>query len=362
MFNFGENPIYANFALLYNCHGMIKFNSDYMEGAHPLILQRLAEINFDKNSGYGLDDYCEMAREKIVSACEAPDARVNFLVGGTQTNAIVIDSILRHNEGVVSPATGHICTHEAGAVEACGHKVLPMDCKEGKISAQALDQYLKKVTSEECGMEHVVESRMVYISNPTEYGTIYKRSELIEIRKVCNKYNQMLYIDGARLGYALAAPDNDVTLPDLARLCDAFYIGGTKVGALFGEAVVILNKEIKMPRGLIKNRGALLAKGWLLGVQFDTLFTDNLYVKIAKNGVDKAMRLRKAIEEKGYTIYLDSTTNQQFVVVEDSRVAELAKCVEFNVIEKADANHSVVRFVTSWATTDEQVDALISCL
>jgi threonine aldolase len=211
-------------------------------------------------------------------------------------------------------------------------------------------------------MEHVVEPRMVYISNPTEYGTIYTLSELYEIRKVCNKYNQMLYIDGARLGYALAAPDNDVTLPDLARLCDAFYIGGTKVGALFGEAVVVLNKDIKMSKGSIKNRGALLAKGWLLGLQFDTLFTDDLYLKIAKNGVDQAMRIRKAIEAKGYPIYLDSTTNQQFVVFEDSKVVELAKYVGFNFIEKVGANHSVVRFATSWATTDEQVDELLSHL
>lgn len=333
-----------------------------MEGAHPLIMKRLAEINFDKNIGYGHDQYCEMAREKIARACKAPDARVHFLVGGTQTNAIVIDSILRHNEGVVSPNTGHICTHEAGAIEACGHKVLPMDCKEGKISAQALAQYLKEATSEDYGMEHVVEPRMVYISNPTEYGTIYTLSELYEIRKVCNKYNQMLYIDGARLGYALAATDNDVTLPDLARLCDAFYIGGTKVGALFGEAVVVLNKDIKMSKGSIKNRGALLAKGWLLGLQFDTLFTDDLYLKIAKNGVDQAMRIRKAIEAKGYPIYLDSTTNQQFVVFEDSKVVELAKYVGFNFIEKVGANHSVVRFATSWATTDEQVDELLSHL
>ena len=333
-----------------------------MEGAHPLIMKRLAEINFDKNIGYGHDQYCEMAREKIARACKAPDARVHFLVGGTQTNAIVIDSILRHNEGVVSPNTGHICTHEAGAIEACGHKALPMDCKEGKISAQALAQYLKEATSEDYGMEHVVEPRMVYISNPTEYGTIYTLSELYEIRKVCNKYNQMLYIDGARLGYALAAPDNDVTLPDLARLCDAFYIGGTKVGALFGEAVVVLNKDIKMSKGSIKNRGALLAKGWLLGLQFDTLFTDDLYLKIAKNGVDQAMRIRKAIEAKGYPINLDSTTNQQFVVFEDSKVAELAKYVGFNFIEKVGANHSVVRFATSWATTDEQVDELLSHL
>ena len=330
-----------------------------MEGAHPLIMKRLAEINFDKNIGYGHDQYCEMAREKIARACKAPDARVHFLVGGTQTNAIVIDSILRHNEGVVSPNTGHICTHEAGAIEACGHKVLPMD---KKISAQALAQYLKEATSEDYGMEHVVEPRMVYISNPTEYGTIYTLSELYEIRKVCNKYNQMLYIDGARLGYALAAPDNDVTLPDLARLCDAFYIGGTKVGALFGEAVVVLNKDIKMSKGSIKNRGALLAKGWLLGLQFDTLFTDDLYLKIAKNGVDQAMRIRKAIEAKGYPIYLDSTTNQQFVVFEDSKVVELAKYVGFNFIEKVGANHSVVRFATSWATTDEQVDELLSHL
>ena len=341
---------------------MIKFNSDYMEGAHPAILKRLGEINYDKNTGYGHDDYCAMAREKIARACKAPDARIHFLVGGTQTNAIVIDSILRHNEGVVTPNTGHICTHEAGAIEACGHKVLPMDCKEGKISAAALAQYLKEALSEDYGMEHVVVPRMVYISNPTEYGTIYTLSELYDIRKVCNKYNQMLYIDGALLGYALTAPDNDVTLPDMARLCDAFYIGGTKVGALFGEAVVVLNKDIHMTRGSIKNRGGLLAKGWLLGVQFDTLFTDDLYLKIARNGVDQAMRLRKAIEEKGYPIYLDSTTNQQFVVFEDSKVAELAKHVGFNFIEKVGASHSVVRFATSWATTDEQVEELISYL
>jgi threonine aldolase len=325
-------------------------------------MERMMETNFEQTVGYGEDHYCASAREAVKKAVGRDDVDVHFLVGGTQTNAIVIDSILRHNEGVVSPNTGHICTHEAGAIEACGHKVLPMDCKEGKISAQALAQYLKEATSEDYGMEHVVEPRMVYISNPTEYGTIYTLSELYEIRKVCNKYNQMLYIDGARLGYALAAPDNDVTLPDLARLCDAFYIGGTKVGALFGEAVVVLNKDIKMSKGSIKNRGALLAKGWLLGLQFDTLFTDDLYLKIAKNGVDQAMRIRKAIEAKGYPIYLDSTTNQQFVVFEDSKVAELAKYVGFNFIEKVGANHSVVRFATSWATTDEQVDELLSHL
>ncbi len=341
---------------------MIYFNSDYMEGAHPQILKRLSEINFDKNPGYGHDDYCRSAKEKIRAACKAPNATVRFLVGGTQTNSIVIDAMLSHNEGIISAETGHICNHEAGAVEACGHKVILLEGKEGKLSALTVATYLREFFSVGYGYEHLVVPKAVYISQSTEYGTIYTHSELQDLREVCDRYGLYLFMDGARLGYALAARHNNLWLPDIARLCDAFYIGGTKVGALFGEAVVITNPSIKLTLGYIKNRGALLAKGWLLGVQFDTLFTDDLYMKIAQNGVDKAIRLRNAIEAKGYPIYLESPTNQQFVVVENSKLAELSKKIGFNPQEAVGKSHTVIRFATSWATTDEQIDELISLL
>ncbi|MBR1543631.1 MAG: low specificity L-threonine aldolase [Muribaculaceae bacterium] len=341
---------------------MIYFNSDYMEGAHPEILKRLTEINFDKNPGYGHDDYCQSAKEKIRAACKAPNATVRFLVGGTQTNSIVIDAMLSHNEGIISAETGHICNHEAGAVEACGHKVILLEGKEGKLSALTVATYLREFFSVGYGYEHLVVPKAVYISQSTEYGTIYTHSELQDLREVCDRYGLYLFMDGARLGYALAARHNNLWLPDIARLCDAFYIGGTKVGALFGEAVVITNPNIKLTLGYIKNRGALLAKGWLLGVQFDTLFTDDLYMKIAKNGVEKAIRLRNAIEAKGYPIYLESPTNQQFVVVENSKLSELSKKIGFNPQEAVGKNHTVIRFATSWATTDEQIDKLIALL
>lgn len=341
---------------------MIKFNSDYMEGAHPAILKRLAEINLDKNPGYGHDQYCDSAREKIRKACKAPNANVQFLVGGTQTNAIVIDALLSHNEGVISVESGHINCHEAGAIEACGHKIMSVEGKEGKLSAQTLAQYLKEFYSSGYGYEHIVVPKAAYISNPTEYGTIYSLTEMQDLREVCDRYGLYLYMDGARLGYGLVAKDNDLWLPDIARLCDAFYFGGTKIGALFGEAVVITNPEIKLTLGYIKNRGALLAKGWLLGVQFDTLFTDDLYLKISKNAVDKAMRLRAALESKGYPVYLESPTNQQFVVVENRKMLELKKNIGFNFNEAIGKDHSVIRFATSWATTDEQIDELIKLL
>ena len=341
---------------------MIYFNSDYMEGAHPLILKRLSEINFHKNSGYGHDDYCRSAKEKIRSACKSPNATVRFLVGGTQTNSIVIDAMLSHNEGIISAETGHICNHEAGAIEACGHKVIILEGKEGKLSALTVAAYLREFFSVGYGYEHLVVPKAIYISQSTEYGTIYTHNELQDLREVCDRYGLYLFMDGARLGYALAARHNDLWLPDIARLCDAFYIGGTKVGALFGEAVVITNPNIKLTLGYIKNRGALLAKGLLLGLQFDTLFSDDLYMKIAKNGVEKAIRLRNAIEAKGYPIYLESPTNQQFVVVENSKLSELSKKIGFNPQEAVGKNHTVIRFATSWATTDEQIDELISLL
>lgn len=341
---------------------MIYFNSDYMEGAHPEILRRLGEINFDKNVGYGRDKYCESAREKIRLACKSPNANVQFMVGGTQTNAIVIDAMLSHNEGVISVESGHICNHEAGAVEACGHKVIILEGKEGKLSALTLATYLREFFSVGYGYEHLVVPKAVYISQSTEYGTIYTHNELQDLREVCDRYGLYLFMDGARLGYALAAPHNNLWLPDIARLCDAFYIGGTKVGALFGEAVVITNPQIKLTLGYIKNRCALLAKGWLLGVQFDTLFTNDLYMQISKNAIEKALRLRNALEKKGYPIYLESPTNQIFIVVENSKMRELSKKIGFNPQEAVGKNHTVIRFATSWATTDAQIDELISLL
>jgi threonine aldolase len=341
---------------------MIDFNSDYMEGAHPAIIKRLTEINLDKNTGYGHDKYCDSARDKIRNACKAPNAVVQFLVGGTQTNAIVIDSILSHNEGVLTATTGHINVHEAGAIEACGHRVLTIEEKEGKVSSLVLAQYLREFFSSEFGYEHVVVPKLLYLSNPTEYGTVYTFHELQDLREVCDRYGLMIYMDGARLGYGLVSKDNDLNLPEIARLCDAFYIGGTKVGAFFGEAVVITNPTIKLTLGWMKNRGALLAKGWLLGLQFDTLFTDDLYYKISKNAVDQAMRLRDAFEAKGYPIYIESPTNQQFIVIENQKMKELSKKVGFNYIEAVGKEHCVIRFATSWATTKEQIDTLISLL
>lgn len=341
---------------------MIRFNSDYMEGAHPEILKRLNEINFSKIDGYGRDQYCESAKHKIREACACPDANVQFLVGGTQTNAIVIDAILSHNEGVLAAETGHINQHEAGAIEACGHKILTIEQQDGKVKALALAQYLKTFFGSGFAYEHLVVPKALYISNPTEYGTVYTLNELQDLREVCDRYGLMIFMDGARMGYGLAARHNDLWLPDIARLCDAFYIGGTKVGALFGEAVVITNPAIKLTLGYMKNRGALLAKGWLLGLQFDTLFTDDLYMRISQSAVDKAMRLRVALESKDYPIYVESPTNQLFVVVEDHKMEELAKRVGFNVIESVGNHHHVIRFATTWATTDEQIDELISLL
>lgn len=255
---------------------MFHFDSDYMEGAHPLILEHLAEINFEKIGGYGSDDYCASAAERIRKACGAPEADVRFLVGGTQTNATIIRSILRPYEGVVAADTGHIAVHESGAIEATGHKVLTIENVDGKLTAERLDAYLARERGDE-NRDHAVWSGMVYISQPTELGTIYSRAELEALSEVCHRWGLPLFADGARLGYALAAPTADFTLEDMARLCDIFYIGGTKVGALMGEAVVVpRGEQIAHFTTLIKQQGALLAKGWLLGVQFDTLFTDNL--------------------------------------------------------------------------------------
>ena len=343
---------------------MLQFDSDYMEGAHPLILERLSAMNLEKNVGYGLDPYCDSARAKIREACQAPDANVQFLVGGTQTNMLVIDAMCRFNDGVLAATSGHINVHESGAVEACGHKVIPVAAVDGKIDIPALKTYLQAFYQEtsEVGIEHYVMPRAIYISSPTELGTLYTLAELQELRDIADTYGLYLFMDGARMGYGLMADAADVTLPDIARLCDVFYIGGTKVGALFGEAVVVTNPEIELSRGLIKHRGAMLAKGWLLGVQFDTLFTEGLYFKIARNAVAQAMKIKQVLEEKGYKAFVNSPTNQQFYEIDNATLERLRPHVNYSYIAPTDATHSVVRFCTSWATTDEQVDALLALL
>ena len=340
----------------------LSFSSDYMEGAHPEILRRLLETNMEKTNGYGLDPYSESAKEKIRAACNCPDAEVYFLVGGTQTNATVIDALLRSYQGVLAPESGHINTHEAGAIEFGGHKVLTLRQKNGKITAEQIREALDAYNND-ANHDHMVMPGMVYISQPTEYGTIYSLDELRNISKVCRENRIPLYVDGARLAYALACPENDVTLRDLAELCDVFYIGGTKCGALFGEAVVI-PRPGTIPHffTIIKQHGALLAKGRLLGLQFDTLFTDGLYEKIGQIAIDSATRIRSALRDNGYQIYTETPTNQIFVLIDDDLMQRLSEKVNFGFWEKYDENHTVIRFATSWATAEEDVNQLIMLL
>lgn len=340
----------------------LSFDSDYMEGAHPAILERLVATNMIKTPGYGMDDYCADAREKIRQACGKPEAEVHFLVGGTQTNATVIDALLRPYEGVVSAQAGHIGVHEAGAIEAGGHKVLALPHREGKLSADEVRTYLRDFY-EDGNHEHMVYPGMLYISNPTEYGTVYSKDELCRLREVCSEYRIPLYMDGARLGYGLMARGSDLRLEDIASCCDAFYIGGTKVGALFGEAVVFPTPGLA-PRffTITKQHGGLLAKGRLLGIQFEALFTDGLYFEISRHAVDMAMKLKDAFRLKGYRFLLDSPTNQQFIILENAQMEELSRKVSFAFWERHDDSHTVVRFATSWATQEEDVDALIALL
>lgn len=340
---------------------MLYFENDYCEGAHEAILKRLAETNMEKLPGYGGDRYCESAREKIRKACACPDADVSFLVGGTQTNEVVIGSLLKRYEGVLAAATGHISLHEAGAIEYTGHKVLALPHTEGKIKAEAVSDYLETFYQDE-SHEHMVFPGMVYISHPTEYGTLYSKKELEELSGLCEKYHIPLFLDGARLGYGLTSPDTDVTLADIARLTSVFYIGGTKVGALCGEAVVFPGKAPAHFLTMVKQQGALLAKGRLLGIQFDTLFTDELYLKISKNAIETAKILKKAFADKGYRQLLYSPTNQIFVILENQKMERLREKVVFSFWEKYDEHHTVVRFATSWATKTEEIEELISLL
>ena len=341
---------------------MIYFESDYTEGAHPKILERLNETNMIQASGYGHDEFCESAKNKIRKTINCPNAQIQFITGGTQTNQIVIDTMLKPFEGVVSAQTGHVNSHEAGTIEYTGHKVIPIPQHEGKIDGTELNDYLETFFSDG-NNEHMVFPGMVYISHPTEYGTLYTKNELTKISSVCRKNNIPLFMDGARLGYGIMAKSTDLSLEDIADLCDVFDIGGTKCGALCGEAVVFTKNNMPLHfENLVKKHGALLAKGRLLGVQFDALFTDNLYLEISKNAIDTAEALKKALKEKGYRFLLDSPTNQQFVILENKFMEELKKSVKFNFWEKYDKDHTVVRFATSWSTKMENVEKLINLL
>ena len=344
---------------------MIKFDCDYLEGCHPAILDLLIKTNFEQTDGYGCDKYCEKARKLILEACGFAGKRgknvpeVHFLVGGTQTNTTVIASILRPHQGVISAVTGHINVHETGAIESTGHKVMALPSQDGKLTSEQVEKHIKSCVND-CNYEHIVQPGMVYISFPTENGTIYSKSELSAIYDVCRKYGLPLFIDGARLGYGLAAEENDLTLSEIASLCDIFYIGGTKTGALFGEAVVITNNAFKKDfRCMIKQRGGMLAKGRLLGIQFVALFTDGLYFKLARHAVDTAEKIKTALEAKGVKFLFDSPTNQIFPIFPDEILEKLSKKFSFSFWEKTDERHTAVRICTSWATKDEDIEKLI---
>lgn len=337
---------------------MLNFESDYTTGAHPKILERLMDTNLESESGYGGDRFSAEAREKIRKACRCPDAEVEFLVGGTQTNAVVISSMLKDYEGVVAAETGHVSCHEAGAIEYTAHKVLTIPQEDGKIAAADLKTYMETFFGDG-SHEHMVYPGMVYISYPTEYGTLYSKQELTELRSVCDEYHLPLFVDGARLGYGLMSRESDITLPELAQLADVFYIGGTKVGALCGEAVVFTKKN-KPEHFLnrLKKHGALLAKGRLVGVQFATLFTDNLYFEISKHAIEMTEKMKNLFRAKNYPFFLNSPTNQQFIILENGRMEKLMQQVKFSFWEKYDETHTVVRFACSWSTTQEDLDAL----
>ena len=337
---------------------MVSFECDYIAGAHPEILKRLAETNMESLPGYGMDHYSESAKEKIREACGLPDAQVELLVGGTQTNSVVISTMLRDWEGVIAADSGHVSVHESGAVEFTGHKVIELPAKDGKLEAAAVRKYLE-VFHSDMTHDHMVFPGMVYISYPTEPGTLYSKAELEALSGLCHEYEIPLYLDGARLGYGLMSDECDLTLQDIARLVDVFYIGGTKVGALCGEAVVFTKGN--RPEHFItsvKKRGALLAKGRLLGIQFDTLFTDDLYFKISRHAIEMASKIKEVIKEKGWQVYMDSPTNQQLILMTEEEMAELAKTVIFDRWGVYDETHTIVRLASSWSTTEEDIEAL----
>lgn len=341
---------------------MIQFQCDYNEGAHPRILERMLQTNFEQTVGYGEDHYCASAAELIRKACGREDADIHFLVGGTQANATVISSVLRPHQGVICVSTGHINVHKTGAIEHSGHKVLALEGQNGLLPASAVRGAMEEHLAED-GPEHTVQPGMVYISFSSEVGTVYSLRQLEDLSAVCREYGLPLFIDGARMGYGLASEGCDVTLNDIARLADVFYIGGTKQGALFGEAVVIVNPALKKDfRYFIKQNGGMLAKGRLLGIQFLTLFEDGLYFELSQHAVAQAMRIRDAFVSKGYDFLVDSPSNQQFPILPNDVMELLSKDFKFSVWKRIDAGHTAVRFCTSWATRTEAVDALLAAL
>ena len=337
---------------------MVSFECDYNNGAHPKVLENLIKYNQAKPTPYGFDEFSERAKQRIKQACGAPDAQVYFLTGGTQTNATTIDSMLYQYEGVICVDSGHINVHEAGAVEFTEHKIITLPGNNGKMDATALDKYLDDYMHDG-NRDHAVHPGLVYITFPTELGTLYSAQDLNDIYQVCKNYDIPLYVDGARLGYGLMAPGNDITLPYLAQHCDVFYIGGTKIGALCGEAVVFTHQNAhKHFFSIQKQHGAVIAKGALIGLQFDALFTDGLYFDLSRHAIDMAMLLKKTFQEKGYQFYIDSPTNQQFLVIGNEKVRQLERHVQFTHFGQADKQHTVCRFVTSWATTPEEIAML----
>ncbi|MDO4620881.1 MAG: beta-eliminating lyase-related protein [Lachnospiraceae bacterium] len=340
----------------------LSYTSDYQEGMHPKILQALTDTNLLSTPGYGTDSYSESARSLIRKACDCPNAAVHFLTGGTQTNAVVIDTALAPYQGVIAAQSGHISLHEAGAIEYTGHKVIELAQADGKLQAETIRSFCETFYKDE-NHEHMVMPGMVYLSQPTEYGTLYSLAELTAIREVCDAYQMKLYLDGARLAYALAAEGNDVTLPDLAKLCDIFYIGGTKCGCLFGEAVVLPDPSL-IPHffTMIKQHGALLAKGRIAGIQFETLFTDDLYTEVGRTALEAASLLRTILKEKNYQLVYENPTNQIFVILDNKKMEELAESVHFGFWEPYDETHTVVRFATSWASKLQDVELLRNIL
>ena len=341
---------------------MIYFTSDYTEGCHSRILERMIQTNFEQTSGYGTDYHCRNAARYILAECGREDAQVHFLVGGTQINLTLIAAALRPHQGAVCAESGHIHVHETGAVEATGHKCLTLPSPDGKITAAQVRE-LVRLHREDESMEHTVQPKLVYISNPTEYGTIYSLTELGAISAACRELGLFLFVDGARLGYGLKCRENDVTLRDLARLCDAFYIGGTKVGALFGEALVLTHPSLQEDfRYLIKQHGGMLAKGRLLGIQFETLFEDGLYWEISDHALKMADILRAALTEAGLPMQVDSPTNQLFPIVPDTLLGKLREKYAVTYMNRVDESRSCIRLCTSWATREEDVRAFCADL
>lgn len=342
---------------------MILFNSDYLEGAAPEILERLGKTNLEQTPGYEEDEYCRQAADAIRSACDCEDGDVHFLMGGTQTNMTVIAAALRPWQGVIAADTGHINVHETGAIESTGHKVIVLPGQEGKITAGQIDEYME-LYWEDHSFEHVVQPGMVYLSQPTELGTLYSRQEMIDISRVCKRRDLYLYVDGARMGYGLAADSCDFELPFLAEYTDVFYIGGTKVGALFGEAVVITNETLKKDfRYMMKQKGGLMAKGRLLGVQFLTLFTDDLYFRLGAHGIAMADKLRKGLVELGVPFYMKPVTNQLFIRLPDEVCEQLQEDFGFDIWERDEKEHeTAIRLCTSWATPEENIEQLLDRL